>query len=184
MAASPASPHLELWKDPCMAVECSTLEAKCGRHHDVGHAASHARDTLVDPAVQRLEAVPIDVVCEYCKFYIMLLMLNALLFCFVHIVYCVNKNKIRPQGRREQPSLVFLSTNVWNHSPGCTRSAIWNFMFMWDSYYYCNEKRSGRAGVEGSIEAQGGAVASPLLTHWRCSSSFFFSFSSPSLSLL
>ena len=47
----------------------STLEAKRGRHHDDGHAASHARDTLVDPAVQRLEAVPIDVVCEYCKFY-------------------------------------------------------------------------------------------------------------------
>ena len=62
--------------------------------HDVGHAASHARDTLVDPAVQRLEAVPIDVVCEYCKFYMLLLMLNVLLFCFVHIVYCVNKNKM------------------------------------------------------------------------------------------
>ena len=62
--------------------------------HDVGHAASHARDTLVDPAVQRLEAVPIDVVCEYCKFYMLLLMLNVLLFCFVHIVYCVNINKM------------------------------------------------------------------------------------------
>ena len=70
----------------------STLEAKRGRHHDDGHAASHARDTLVEPAVQRLEAVPIDVVCEYCKFYMLFLMLNVLLFCFVPIVYCVNKN--------------------------------------------------------------------------------------------
>ena len=94
MAASPASPHLELWKDPCMAVECSTLEEKRERHHDVGHAASHARDTLVDPAVQRLETVPIDVVCEYCKSYMLLLMLNVLLFCFVHIVYCMNINKM------------------------------------------------------------------------------------------
>ena len=51
-------------KDPCMAVECSTLEAKHGRHH-VGHAVSHARNTLADHADQRLETVPINVVCEY-----------------------------------------------------------------------------------------------------------------------
>ena len=65
----------------------STLEAKRGRHHDDGHAASHARDTLVDPAVQRLEAVPIDVVCEYCKFYMLFFYAKCIVVLFC--TYCV-----------------------------------------------------------------------------------------------
>ena len=83
---------MEQENNPRVAQVLPLREGKRGRHHDDGHAASHARDTLVDPAVQRLEAVPIDVVCEYCKFYMLFFMLNVLLFCFVPIVYCVNKN--------------------------------------------------------------------------------------------